>query len=983
MNEQQRYGRMHAAFSRARDAKTAAARDALLTELCGEDLALREQVERMLRRDASLEESGGESRGQSTDAIDRWNTQELQEQLIAAPADITGEFGRYRIDKRVGEGGMGVVYRGTHLGLNRTVAIKMLRIAAPSMRDEQRLIQEGRLLASLDHPGLAAVFDIGTIDTVEGPQPFLVMQFIDGVPMREECAGREPLVIAGLMAQVCDAVGYAHARGVTHLDLKPANLLVEAPDDASGLGRPRVIDFGVARTRQELGDPAKPAAGGTPQYLSPEMVGGEEVGAWSDVHTLGLTLWELLCGKPPYSLDGCSFVEAASIIRAGVAEDGALLRAGVPKELAAVVLRALDPTPSLRYKNARDMASALRGCLGSSNPNAAPLQSQGDPPEGVDGAIAGQSGASSKVPSFRTLLWIGLSLLGFGLGAFAWTNISNARSWANSLAENLRSGNLPALVDASRFEPMAGQWMLDASTRTAWSAPNSGFADVVDRAKQGRLSEAQRRACAYLERDGFAAHPWLTRFVAAGIRGEAGWDRMRALALVARVCFENPANDQTAVAAAAPVRDAIWSVHGGLSPAEHWHALVLLAGCGTPSDAAQLAQWLVAADRETIGSSDDDALETVRLAMIAVHSIAQRSALCGQVAAWCRLADEDWFESLFRAAKPLEQHSLFSQVRLEISVLLLSDALTRRGADVAPLVGPAAWSEDDQLRAARGDSTLLDDWPGLLGRLMPMGVSRSYTLNGLSRVAQVLEFLRFGSNAASISDASLARYIDSAVDLAVTATLQGEVENSSVRDWAREQLDKLRAQARTFATGLRGFYDPDLDTHLGVTLNEAPTPLQEIPIEVDVPDPEGLYWHVTHGGVRVGFADQRVRWSHATAMRDEIHPELALARLGPGAPSALVLDFSIDGPTTGEPTLAISAIKAKRRYLPRFGRARLDVLLDNRRIGSVDIEGVAGRPIRLVLSPTQLSTGAHQLRLVLAEESTTTLRLTTVFLRGV
>lgn len=201
---------------------------------------------------------------------------------------------RYALEEVIGRGGMAEVYRATDRVLARRVAVKLLRHVAAGSADRARFAAEARTLARLDHPNLVTVLDAGTASE----QPYLVMELVDGPSLAECCSGTglDITRVSRIAEHVSDALAYAHITGVVHRDVKPGNVLL------GGDGRARLADFGIARL---LDDSARHTRTGmtigSPAYLSPEQVRGQEVTTASDVYSLGLVLLEALTGRPVYS----------------------------------------------------------------------------------------------------------------------------------------------------------------------------------------------------------------------------------------------------------------------------------------------------------------------------------------------------------------------------------------------------------------------------------------------------------------------------------------------------------------------------------------------------------------------------------------------------------------------------------------------------------------------------------------------------------
>jgi eukaryotic-like serine/threonine-protein kinase len=275
---------------------------AFLKAACGDDEQLINEVLALLEQDA---------RGGSL--LDRDLADVAHESIEESrPASLTlKEFGPYRIQKVLGEGGMGVVYLAEREDLGSLVAIKILRDAWLSPVRRQRFASEQRTLAQLNHPFIARLYDA---DTTPDGTPFFVMEYVEGVSLVEYCGAhrcslRERLE---LFRAVCEAVVYAHQRAVIHRDLKPTNILVK---DSRTV---RLLDFGIAKHLETLGQSVDQTMTGlrlmTPAYASPEQIRGEQVGIQTDVYSLGVILYELLSGKLPFELSHRTPAQAEQII---------------------------------------------------------------------------------------------------------------------------------------------------------------------------------------------------------------------------------------------------------------------------------------------------------------------------------------------------------------------------------------------------------------------------------------------------------------------------------------------------------------------------------------------------------------------------------------------------------------------------------------------------------------------------------------------
>jgi serine/threonine protein kinase/tetratricopeptide (TPR) repeat protein len=360
-----------------------AARSAYLCEACGGDEALHAEVESLLRSheraDSFLEGSGP--------AL-----------LDAAPArELIGRrVGDYRIVSEAGRGGTSIVYLAERADQHyeKRVAIKMLRSGEDSAEILQRFRMERQTLAKLDHPNIVTLLDGGS--TEEG-LPYLVMEFVEGVPVDRYCDDLSLADRLKIFRTVCDTVEYAHRNGVIHRDLKPSNIVV------TGDGVPRLLDFGIAKLR----DPKRFSLSTlatlsgmhamTPEYASPEQLRGQPVTAATDIYSLGVLLYVLLCGHHPYRTAGHSLLELERMVceatpvppsvaatrpeeipspsgespplqPEGVAglrgEQSAGLRRALRGDLDAIALKALSKEPERRYLSAGAFSDDVGRYLG-------------------------------------------------------------------------------------------------------------------------------------------------------------------------------------------------------------------------------------------------------------------------------------------------------------------------------------------------------------------------------------------------------------------------------------------------------------------------------------------------------------------------------------------------------------------------------------------------------------------------------------------
>jgi serine/threonine protein kinase len=281
------------------------------------------------------------------------------------PTSLAGRrIGAWQLVREIGRGGMGVVWeaRRADQQYEQRAAVKLLRASLLSDRDIRRFREERQILASLNHPCIARLLDGGML---EDGSPYLVMEFVDGLPLDAWC-DRERLNVRRrleVFLLVCSAVEYAHRQLVIHRDLKPANILVTASD-----GVPKLLDFGIAKLMQSGGEEQHATTRLlTPECASPEQVRGELMSTANDVFSLGVLLYVLLTGQHPFAKPESNPLETMRAIceqeprlPSSVAHSR---RKELHGELDAVILQAMRKNPAERYPSVRALADDIRAWL--------------------------------------------------------------------------------------------------------------------------------------------------------------------------------------------------------------------------------------------------------------------------------------------------------------------------------------------------------------------------------------------------------------------------------------------------------------------------------------------------------------------------------------------------------------------------------------------------------------------------------------------
>jgi Tol biopolymer transport system component len=386
--------------------------------------------------------------------------------------DLIGHtLGHYRIVEKIGEGGMGVVYRAHDERLDRDVAIKVLPEELAQTRDRlERFEREAKAVAKLDHPNILAIHDFGTEEGVT----YAVTELLDGQDLRQcvPASGMPWQKAAEIGATIADGLAAAHGKGIVHRDLKPENVFVTSD------GRIKVLDFGLAQMKEPMDQeaetatltPAGTVAGtvmGTMGYMSPEQLRGERADARSDIFSLGCVLYEMLSGKAAF-LRNSTAETTVAILREeppSLSDSAEVL----PSDLERATRRCLEKTPEARFQSAADLAFNLRS-IGTGP--AVPVMATSTKRTSV--------GAGSIKPLFRRYALIASGIV-IALAA-AWLLWNSELLRSRSVPVGIKFAQVTALPGVEQFPSLSpdGDWVV-------YSAAGSGDFDIYLQSTSGRM----------------------------------------------------------------------------------------------------------------------------------------------------------------------------------------------------------------------------------------------------------------------------------------------------------------------------------------------------------------------------------------------------------------------------------------------------------------------------------------------------------------
>jgi serine/threonine-protein kinase len=397
--------------------------------------------------------------------------------------------GRFRIECEIGTGGMGTVYRATHLGLERAVAVKIIKpeyAADPDVAD--RFMREARTMAKLRHSHAAMIFDAGNLP--DG-RHFIIMEFVEGYTLSETLSreGRfTPERAVRIASDICDVLSEAHKLGIVHRDLKPSNIMLNERGVC-------VLDFGVAKvlasSAEATASHATTGSGiivGTPRYMSPEQCLGQRVGVRSDLYSLGVILYEMLAGRPPFT----DVMASVVLVKQATAQPPPLpkIREDVPRPLCAIIHSLMAKQPEDRPANAASARSLLEKSItqpARTVPEAEPFASTVATLETRARSIAFRIAASCAIISVLGLL---LFAVGRDAGGSNAVTASAARNAVGAGAVTSRDSSSNTAGEAITVPPRAAS-STPESRRMTDTLSQDAVSDVrLMRAGRGSLIAA-------------------------------------------------------------------------------------------------------------------------------------------------------------------------------------------------------------------------------------------------------------------------------------------------------------------------------------------------------------------------------------------------------------------------------------------------------------------------------------------------------------
>jgi len=423
-------------------------------------------------------------------AIDSAPTRSASNDGVTRP--VVERIGRYAVKRTIADGGLGQVFEAWDPVLSRTVAIKTLQFGTtPGERAtlDRLFLDEARAVARLSHPHIVTVFDAG----LSAYGAYIAMERLEGRDLRDALAGGwrpSPARAAQLVRRIADALSYAHAHGVIHCDIKPANIYLTAR------GKPKVLDFGISRLVQEngvVGDLPSSFGGmvtGSPHYLAPEQWSRSRIDARTDLYALGVVFYELLAGRKAFAGDNLEQIRNA--IELGHPAPAHELRHDVPEALSMIAARAMARDPAARYATAQELSQALRRWLAETHPaRADDGAANGSPGDPVRAKSPGRIGRWALGAAVLGAAWAGAAILWSQRNANPAT--TGPTPQATAPAPAVDAPTVPATITAAPGETLATAVTAPALIASPDASPPARPVAPTPRARAERPAAATAR----------------------------------------------------------------------------------------------------------------------------------------------------------------------------------------------------------------------------------------------------------------------------------------------------------------------------------------------------------------------------------------------------------------------------------------------------------------------------------------------------------
>ncbi len=910
----------------------------ILEKECGDDAELRESVLEFLELERADDDASY-----------------LNPEEETTPDRFLGKtIDRYFVKRIIGRGGMSRVYEAIDEFPKRTVALKLIDPQLVSPASLSRFEFEAQLLGWLDHPGIAKLYHAGTYRDGKQVIPFFAMEFVPNAQTVTRYATSHHLNMIErleLITRVCDAVHHAHLNGIIHRDLKPDNILINSA------GQPKLIDFGISRTidRHRVRGTAHTQAGqliGTPPYMSPEQLtlDPKQLDIRSDVYSLGVVTYELLCGEIPFE-NSTFAVKGRPDLEPKFPKS---VRKKVRGDIEAIVGKALRSARESRYESAGSLAQDLRRHL------------RGEVIQARRSSAATKAQKWIRREPLRAVAACFLLILMFTLILLGGLRIREVFLVAEKIKVSWSAGDLATVYQTqAQLPPFLDRLFFGDDYTSVPRLRKLEVSTPLARVLQTILSEGEEEArllaARYLEFNGVGAHPPLARFLLRSEDKPTTSTTTSQTRTIARLFHDRPDKNPVSSHQSAPFRDRLVELLRQPSNDDvPLYALSALSGVGTAREIPRILSWLTG-----LSDSGRSFAEAVRLGLLCIESILRRSQPCGYFDQVLNLDHEKILERtsmLFENAR--QENPLLNGASLQR--LFTTLAFTRREARL-----PALTIEPQSKLFQRSRILAARKHPRLEGRVLEIS---SWLGEDTPEPYGQIEY--HGVLAGSYDRTELSQELEARI-LAHVGILGLDL------DLAKRIFHQGWEAGQEHIRGIYRQREPDCDTHLGALFEESITPLTPISIpRIEPTEPPSSFASVDfQSGCTQGIAEQievslTSPETHIKTCEDS--PLSKFVRLGLPGYSAMEFRFTLSpdvAPAHLEVRLEIQ--KALRNQLPHRGEGRISVYFDKVALAE-NVLVNTGQVESFTFSkdmPPDLMTRPHSLTVRLHSRATTTIRI--------